>query len=604
MTKRRRSSTNGSRHEDRVSEGEDTEARASRANTSKTKEDTSIDGVIGNNSKRLKISETQDTELNKGLNSINIGTTRHTEDSSEDLVQEICTQQNRDEEVQTVRKHWTSSSKNPKTSARFSRWSEGSNNILLFDNAIYVPDFNGLRTGIIRRHHDDMIVGHLGVTRTMNLIKRVFMWPSIRKDVKTYCQTWHSCQQNKTLRHKPWGQFKPLLIAKRIWGSITMDFITALPSSLDTWNTSFDSIMVIVDKLSKMAHYVPCRKTMKASDLASIFLDRIVRYHGISDDIITDRGSLFTSGFWTSLCHHLVIKRKLSTAFHPSTDGQTERQKQTLEADLRAFCNSTQDDWVKLLATAEFAYNNSKHTATSHTPFFIITGRYPKMEFAIEKHEKESQSATEHAEHLSNLREELKYRRAEANVQYSTHYNKKRLPKSYNVGEMVWLNEKNIKTKKPSKKLEARRYGPYEIVEKIGRQAYRLDLPSRSRIHPVFNVNLIESFHPREGEENRPPATELLVEDAGNESWEVDGILDSRRTTNGRVEYLVKWTEFGIEDCTWGPLDNLTTCQATVRAFHKKNPDKPNGATIRKERNTRKEAGEKKTAHIREEIEG
>ena len=98
----------------------------------------------------------------------------------------------------------------------------------------------------------------------------------------------------------------------------------------------------------------------------------------------------------------------------------------------------------------------------------------------------------------------------------------------------------------------------------------------------------------RDREENRPPATELLVEDAGNESWEVDGILDSRRTTNGRVEYLVKWTDFGIEDCTWEPLDNLATCQATVRAFHKKNPDKPNGATIRKERNTRKEAGEKR----------
>ena len=132
---------------------------------------------------------------------------------------------------------------------------------------------------------------------------------------------------------------------------------------------SYNSILVIVDWLTKMVHYEPVKITIDAPGLAEVIINVVVRHHGLPDSIVTDRGSLFTSKFWSSLCYFLGIKRKLSTAFHPQTDGQTERQNSTMEAYLWAFVNFEQNDWARLLPIAEFAYNNAKNASTGLTPF-------------------------------------------------------------------------------------------------------------------------------------------------------------------------------------------------------------------------------------------
>ena len=130
-----------------------------------------------------------------------------------------------------------------------------------------------------------------------------------------------------------------------------------------------------------MVHYKPVKITIDAPGLAEVIIDVVVRHHGLLDSIITDRGSLFTSKFWSSLCYFLGIKRRLSTAFHPQTDGQTERQNSTMEAYLRAFVNWEQNDWVRLLPMAEFAYNNAKNASTGHTPFELNCGFHPRVSF-------------------------------------------------------------------------------------------------------------------------------------------------------------------------------------------------------------------------------
>ena len=153
-----------------------------------------------------------------------------------------------------------------------------------------------------------------------------------------------------------------------------MDFVTGLPVSTDWKGESYDSILVIVDRLTKMVYYEPVKITIDATGLAEVLIDVVVRYHGLPDSIITDWGSLFTSKFWSLLCYFLRIKRRLSAAFHSQTNGQIKRQNSTMEAYLRAFVNWEQNDWAQLLPMAEFAYNNAKNASIGHTPFELNCG--------------------------------------------------------------------------------------------------------------------------------------------------------------------------------------------------------------------------------------
>jgi hypothetical protein len=161
----------------------------------------------------------------------------------------------------------------------------------------------------------------------------------------------------------------PLLPPSAPWQGITMDFVTDLPESTAS---GYTGIAVIVDRLTKMAMYLPCRKDIDSPELARMFFEHVICKHGIPDNIITDRGPQFTSLFWDRVCSHLSIDHRLSTAFYPQTDGQTDRQNQTMEQYLCAFCNYEQDNWVELLPLAEFAYNNSMHASTRMTPFWAV----------------------------------------------------------------------------------------------------------------------------------------------------------------------------------------------------------------------------------------
>ena len=158
-----------------------------------------------------------------------------------------------------------------------------------------------------------------------------------------------------------------------------IDFITRLPISTNWIGDSYNSILVIVDQLTKMVHYEPVKVTIDALGLAKVILDVVVWHHGLFNSVVSDRGSLFISKFWLSLCYFLGIKRILSTAFHPQTNGQTKRQNSTMKAYLRAFVNFEQNNWARLLPMAEFTYNNAKNASTGYTPFELNCGYHPRM---------------------------------------------------------------------------------------------------------------------------------------------------------------------------------------------------------------------------------
>ena len=183
----------------------------------------------------------------------------------------------------------------------------------------FVP--KAIRIELISRHYDDLLAGHFGIEKTRKLLARKYYWPTFRYDVKAYVKGCNVCLISKAVRHKPYGDLQSLPIPTHWWKDLSMDFVTGLPISTDWKGDSYDSILVIVDRLTKMVHYEPVKITIDAPGLAEVIIDVVVWHHGLSDSIVTDRGSLFTSKFWSLLCYFLGIKRKVSITFYPKTDG-------------------------------------------------------------------------------------------------------------------------------------------------------------------------------------------------------------------------------------------------------------------------------------------
>src|SRR5437588_6499357 len=230
-----------------------------------------------------------------------------------------------------------------------------------------------------------------------------------------------------------------------------MDFIIDLPESTACCYTS---ILVIVDRLTKMAAYIPCKKYLDSPELARLFFERVICQYGVPEHIITDRGSTFTSRFWTRVCAHMTIDHRLSTSFHPQMDGQTERQNQTMEQYLRAFANYEQTNWVELLPLAQFTYNNTIHATTRVSPFFAMHGTHPRMHIApvAPSHLRSDWTTDEYVAKIDELREQLRKNILDAQERQTKYAGGKEM--IFNVGDKVWLSTKHIKTARASKKLD------------------------------------------------------------------------------------------------------------------------------------------------------
>ncbi len=268
----------------------------------------------------------------------------------------------------------------------------------------YVPKV--ICSELINRHHDDPLAGHFGIEKTRELIIRKYYWPPLWQDVEVYIK---GCDVRLTLevvRHKPYADLQLLPVLIYWWKDLSKDFVIGLPISADWRGNSYDSILVIVDQLRNILHYEPVKVTIDTSGLAEVIINVVVRHDRVPESIVTDWGLLFTSKFLSSLCYFLGIKRKLFIAFHSQTDGQTERQKSTMEAYLRVFVNWEQDNGVNLLPMPEFAYNNAKNASTGHTPFKLNCGYHPKVSFEEDVDPRSrSRSANKLAKELRELME-------------------------------------------------------------------------------------------------------------------------------------------------------------------------------------------------------
>lgn len=242
--------------------------------------------------------------------------------------------------------------------------------ILRRHGRIWVGANPQLQRQIVAAFHDSPIGGHSGFPVTYRRLVALFSWTAMKSMVKDYVRSCQVCQQAKPERLPPAGLLQPLPVPSEPWEMATMDFIIGLPRS-----RHYDCILVIVDKLSKYAHFIPLSHPYTAEKVAELFVDNVFRLHSLPQALISDRDPVFTSTFWQSVFRATGSQLRMSTANHPETDGQTERVNQSIECYLRCFISAHPSHWAKWLSLCEFWYNTNWHSSLGQSPFEVLYGR-------------------------------------------------------------------------------------------------------------------------------------------------------------------------------------------------------------------------------------
>ncbi|MDB5911071.1 MAG: hypothetical protein JWP34_5188, partial [Massilia sp.] len=468
-------------------------------------------------------------------------------------------------------------------------------NKIYYREKLFIPPDDELRTQIIYRTHSTGPAGHPGRTKTLDLMTREYWWPRMSRDIANYVQACDLCFRTKTPRSAPPGFLQPLPVPFRAWSDISVDYITPLPDC-ERRGIKYKHVLVIVCRLTKMRHFVPTAG-LAAQELAEAFTSRVYALHGAPDNIVSDRGTQFVSEFWTQLSERLGVRLKHSSAFHPETDGQTERLNATLEQYLRAFMSFHQNDWVDWLPLAEFASNNTISETTGVSPFFANYGFNPRLGTEPTKpcppnvsvtQKREFLKANNIADRFDRILTQLKALSTQAAARYEENANDSRRDSPlFQVGQKVWVDTRNMKTNRPMKKGDDKWAGPF-LITKVYKRACAVGLPDTMRIFPVFHTSLLR-HHTSTGltgqqqineAESRNIRGRVLERDDETEDtivkWEFEGIADCWKHPTEGLQYQVKWKH---HPPSWQPAADLKGNDEIILDFHKANPDKPGPPT-------------------------
>ncbi len=326
-----------------------------------------------------------------------------------------------------------------------------------------------IRDTLLKECHDGPLAGHGGAKRTTTFLKKSYYWPDLKLDAKEYVKTCLVCQQNWTLNKKQASLLQPLPILEGPWESVSMDFMVSLPLS-----KGFDAIMVVVDRFSKMAHFIPTKDEATAQETGKLFFSHIFKHHGLPKDIVSDWDPKFTSKFWRALWKRMGSELKMSTSFRSQTDGQTKRVNLVIQQFLRNYVAADQQDWVDHLELAESCYNNLAHFVTGSTPFQMVMGKSPIVPMTWAAQGQTPSDASEEVPMVTQLDEErrrlwelAKTNLEKAHKRYKDFANKFRRKVKFQVGDEVWLNIKNFRLPEGlSHKFLGPYAGPFKVLEK------------------------------------------------------------------------------------------------------------------------------------------
>ncbi|GJR07138.1 putative reverse transcriptase domain-containing protein [Tanacetum coccineum] len=359
------------------------------------------------------------------------------------------------------------------------------NGIRYHDKRIWLPLYGGLRDLIMHESHKSKYSIHPGSTKMYQDLKRLYWWPNMKADIATYIDKCLTCAKVKAEHMKPSGLLQQPEIPEWKWEKVTMDFVSGLPRT----PSGYDSIWVIVDRLTKSAHFLPMKKTDGIEKLAQLYLKEIVCRHGVPVSVISDRDSLFTSRFWVSLQKALGTQLDLSTAYHPETDGQSERTIQTLEDMLRACVIDFGSSWDRHLPLVEFSYNNSYHASIKAAPFEALYGRKCRSPVCWSEVGESQLTGPELVRETTEKIVQIKNRLLTARSRQKSYADLKRRLMEFEVGDKVMLKVspwKGVIRFGKRGNLSPRFVGPFKVIERIRHVAYKLELPDK--LHGIYNT--------------------------------------------------------------------------------------------------------------------
>ena len=491
---------------------------------------------------------------------------------------------------------------------------------------ILIPDDTSFRHDLIHEIHDTVLSGHPGIHKLLSFISLRYVGNHIRRDILEYVNTCPECQKAKPRHEKPFGICTPLPIAHTPWTDISMDLIMSLPTSND-----YNAIFVVVDRFSKMAHFIPTQTTVDAPQLARLFLDNIVKLHGFPKSIVSDRDPRFVSIFWKEVWNTIGTSLRISTANHPQTDGQTERTNRTLEQYLRIYARHKKTKWSTYLPFAEFAYNNTTHSATGLSPSYIVYQRhlYTPIDIAISDITLRNANAETLLTTYSTLLERVRKQLDNARIKMIMQNQSNDKPSPFNVDDQVLVHRtafRNFSSASHIAKFDDRWLGPFMILEIINHNAYRIDLPSSLKAHNVINISFLRPYKismkfqrlhpdnlllpPVESDDITSSSSSNLLDDTSPASskipsitdnipsasnnqideYEVESILKCRLSSRTHkytprqrslplqqqlhiskdpkeYDYLVKWKGYPSYEATWEPYEHLEHADEVFNSF-------------------------------------
>jgi len=446
-------------------------------------------------------------------------------------------------------------------------------------DVLVIPKSDSLRTKLLSLCHDTPTSGHLGKDKTQAEVGRHFYWPGWHQSVHDYVVSCLRCQLAKTSSRAPPGFLAPLPIPEAPWEHWSLDLIGPLPQSKSKKN----AILVVVDRLTKMKHFIATKMESTAMDIADHILKDVIRLHGLPISIVSDRDPRFTAKAWKEFWDSLNVRLDFSTAYRPQTDGQTERENRTLESVLRSHgLDYNLKNWEQGLSMAELALNSVPQASTKFSPFYLNYGREVRkpLDLALQHFkalQAKGEGTVEAAQtRLRDLAEAIARARNNiraAQARQALYADRGRRQCTYKVGDLVLMSTEHIQFEgrtDAGRKLADKYIGPFKVEAVVNSHAYKLELPPTMHIHPTININYLKPFkesgdefksRPQEqvGSNDRlkPPAA-IITEDNGAAEWEYEKVLSSRyNEKKKRKEWLIKWKDWPIEEATWEPKEHL-----------------------------------------------